>query len=238
MPIDRPARTGLLFCLLLLLPASGCKKAPKALAADAQTQADLLLLSYPDKEALNGFVGDFPELCIQDTESTELCQWQASDRSPGWRDMARAIGTRDRVNLICELPLSGSPRAKGSCSIHPRRSNRAAWESQKRTGKGARMASDTSRVQAQNRRTVSRWMAEADTLLAMSRLMGALPAECLSRSPMEQICTWRTNARTFGHGILAVWIDASKTKKIRLRCAFPKDGGPRSPESCHAQVGA
>jgi hypothetical protein len=237
MRVTRFTRLGVLLCLLLPA-ATACKKAPKALASGAQMNVEQLLHAYSDKHQLSGFVGGLPATCLQNTPRTELCEWPAGDRLPGWRPMAQAIGTRDRVNLICELFLSGAPREPGSCTAHPRRSNRAAWEAGgRRTGHGAITASERAKIAQANRRTTDQWMSQADTMLRMSRLMGAIPDDCMSRSETEQVCSWRTTARTFGHGVLAVWIDVSKTKKIRLRCVLPKDGGPRAPHSCHAQVG-
>ena len=70
-------------------------------------------------------------------------------------------------------------------------------------------------------------------------LARALPDDCASsESPELLTCTWRTTARTFGHGTLAAWISADRNKKIRLHCAFPTDGAARAPESCRAEIGA
>ncbi len=238
MPASRLTLFGVCFPLLLS-PLWACKSSPQALAPGAQMNVEQLLHTYSDKDELDRFVGALPASCIRNSPTTELCEWQAGDRLPGWPPMARAIGTRDRVNLICELYLSGAPREPGSCTVHPRRSNRTAWESGgRRTGKGSISKSERAKIKRQNQRTADQWMADADTMLRMSRLMGAVPNECISRSAVEQMCTWRTTSRTFGHGSLAAWIDVSKSTKIRLQCALPKDGSTRAPNSCHAQAGA
>ncbi|MHC4448388.1 MAG: hypothetical protein ACYSXF_11520 [Planctomycetota bacterium] len=78
----------------------------------------------------------------------------------------------------------------------------------------------------------------AVTLADLSRLVGAAPDECTAASGGLRFCLWRTTNRTFGHGTLAMWIGASKGKKIRLRCLLPDDGSPRRPGSCSAEVGA
>ncbi len=228
-----------ILCFLLLPALSACKKSPKALAAGAQMNVEQVLYAYSDADELSDFVGLPPLRCIQNSAETRLCEWQAGTRDAGWKPMAQAISTSDRVNLICELYLSGAPREPNSCTVHPRRSNRASWDrAARRTGRGAQTASERAKVEAGNRRTTDQWMTQADTMLLMSRLMGALPNECTAHSESEQVCTWRTTSQTFGHGTLAVWIDVSKSKKIRLHCILPADGSPRTPGSCQAEVGA
>ena len=93
-------------------------------------------------------------------------------------------------------------------------------------------------VRERYRNTANQWMAEASTLVLLSRLMGAIPDECSRSTGKEQFCTWRTTSHTFGHGTLMVWIKAKKRKRIRLYCTLPADGSPRAPNSCHAEVGA
>ena len=116
------------FCLLTLLFA-GCASPPHTPDGDARMRANELLRTYSTKAALSEFVGSLPERCFQSSAVTELCQWSAAARQTAWQPMARAIETEDGVNLICELPVSAEPRSPGSCSIHPRRSNRYSWKS-------------------------------------------------------------------------------------------------------------
>ena len=232
----------LAFCLagIALVSVSACRTPPRVLASGAQASADTLLAPYRNADELGRFVGHLDAGCVQNSQTTELCQWQAGKRNPGWRSMALAIETKNRVNLICELPTSGAPRSAGSCTIHPVRSNRNAWETGSRGGAKAAglKVREKAKARAKNRVTADRWIAEARTMLELSRLLGAIPDECTSRSENEQYCLWRTTKYTFGHGTLAAWIEVRKSKKIWLRCPFPKDGGRRPFESCHAQVGS
>lgn len=220
----------------LLLAVSACKSPPHTPDPSAQARTNDLLRDFPDRAVLSQFVGALPDECVRTSPTTELCQWTAGKREVGWRPMARAIGTRDRVNLICELPLFGEPRAYGSCSIHPRRSNRYSWSvpAYKNNPRNRLLAQD---VKEQQRRMADQWIADAGTALELSRLMGAAPVDCMSRSPDEQVCTWLATNRVYGQGTLAVWIDVPKRKKIRLRCFLPKDGSERQPDTCSAQVG-
>jgi hypothetical protein len=199
---------------------------------------NFLLAGYPTKRALSDFVGSAPALCIQSSATEELCEWQAGDRLPGWGPLAAAIDTGDRVNLICNLPLSGAPRARDACSVHPRRSNRYSWKVPSSAPRRDETSGDPAETRRLHRELANRWMSEADTLVRLSRLMGAIPDECRPGSPGEQVCLWRTTSHTFGHGTLLVWIGAPKRKKIRLQCVLPSDGSPRQPDSCIAQVGA
>ena len=224
---------------VLLLLAMACKSPPHEQHPNAQVPVNHLLASYSDRQQLDQFVGVVPSLCLQSTPTTELCEWHASAHSAGWRAMANAIGTGDRLNLICELPISGEPRAPGSCTVHPRRSNRYSWKLPSMAGtKNSASRVAVAEVRARYRDTADQWMAEANTLVLLSRLMGAIPDECSRSTGKEQFCTWRTTSHTFGHGTLMVWIEAKKRKRIRLYCTLPADGSPRAFNSCHAEVGA
>ena len=226
------------------LAASGlaiaCISPPKAPNPSAEGRTEELLRSYPGSNELSEFVGMLPVRCLKSSIDTELCQWSAGNQLPGWRPMATAIGTGDRVNLVCELPSSGAPRAPASCSIHPRRSNRYSWTvpAGKRTKSGRPLGESASQARERNRRTANAWIEQARTLAELSRLMGAIPESCTLQSDgAEQSCLWRTNDQTFGHGTLVAWIEASKSKKIRFRCRLPVDGRPRARASCFAEVG-
>lgn len=224
---------------VLLLLAVACKSPPHEQKPSAQVPVNHLLINYSDKQELSDFVGVVPSVCLQSTPTTELCEWRVSARASGWRAMANAIGTGDRLNLICELPISGEPRVSRSCTIHPRRSNRYSWKLPSAAGtKNSSSREAVADVKERYRNTANQWMAEANTLPLLSRLMGAIPDECSRSTEKEQYCTWRTTNHTFGHGTLMVWIDAKKRKRIRLYCTLPTDGSPRAPNSCHAEVGA
>jgi hypothetical protein len=199
---------------------------------------DGVLAAYPRKADLSGFVGASPVACLPASARTELCEWQAGHAEAGWRDLAAAIATGDRVNLICELPLDGTRRAPGSCTVHPRRSNRYAWRLPRTHGPGASTGTrEAARLRREYFETADRWMRAARTLPELSRLMGSLPEPCRDGPGATRVCLWRTTRHTPGHGTLAVWIGADKSKKIRLECTLPADGGPRAPGSCDAEVG-
>lgn len=221
--------------------AVACVSPPRAPNPNAAGRTEELLRSYPGSNELSEFVGVLPVRCLKSSLDTELCQWTAGNQLPGWKPMAEAIGTGDRVNLVCELPSSGAGRAPASCSIHPRRSNRYSWTvpAGRKTKAGKPLDETASQARERNRQTANAWIEQARTLAGLSRLMGAVPETCtLQVDGAEQSCLWRTDDQTFGHGTLVVWIDAPKSKKIRFRCRLPLDGSPRAPASCFAEVGA
>lgn len=221
--------------------AVACISPPKALNPSAEGRTQELLRGYTERDQLSEFVGMLPEGCLRSSLDTDLCQWSAGNQLPGWRPMAEAIGTGDRVNLVCELPSSGAARAPGSCSIHPRRSNRYSWKVPvgRKTKSGPASTRSASEARERNREIANSWIEQAGTLTELSRLMGAVPESCvLQADGSEQACLWRTDDQTFGHGTLAAWLEASKSKKIRLHCRLPVDGSPRAQASCFAEVGA
>ncbi len=82
------------------------------------------------------------------------------------------------------------------------------------------------------------WIKNAETMSALSRLMGFLPDNCFDLSPETRSCSWSTNNSTYGRGTLTQWIGEHKGKRVRLTCVLPRDGGPRAPDSCKAATGS
>lgn len=50
------------------------------------------------------------------------------------------------------------------------------------------------------------------------------------------MCIWRSDSGTYGHGTLAMSIEANFSKKIDLNCSLPADGTPRAPDSCDVYI--
>jgi len=78
------------------------------------------------------------------------------------------------------------------------------------------------------------WLDEARTLVELSRLMGAIPDACMPIPAAAQICTWHTNNKTYGHGTVAMSMDAKFGNKVLFACTLPTDGSRRAPNSCHS----
>src|SRR6266850_4295825 len=82
------------------------------------------------KGELTRFIGIYASQCIPARPGFQLCKWDVDDRYQSWETLARAIGTKRRVTVICELPSDGGPRGAASCGIYARES-RAYSDGQK-----------------------------------------------------------------------------------------------------------
>jgi hypothetical protein len=199
-----------------------------------------LLRSVTTFGALSEFTGTPVTRCLPSSYDAMLCEWQLGNRHAGWDPLARVLDSGDRVSLICELPNDGSVRAYDSCTAQPMRSNRNRWpriSSRRRESPRERKARRVA-LRERNRSSAQRQIDSALTLVGLSRLIGALPNECVSEMAGTQVCLWRGTARTPGHGTLAAAIGASMHKKVRMRCTLPTDGGPRGRASCRVDIGA
>jgi hypothetical protein len=80
-------------------------------------------------------------------------------------------------------------------------------------------------------------LAGARSAFELSVLVGDAPDACSSREGGFQ-CLWRASASTYGHGTLAMTIQAPFGKKVRLRCHLPPAGLPRAEDSCTVEIGS
>jgi hypothetical protein len=224
--------------VVLCVAGLACTRVPPTPTEDGATRVEAILAGQAYEDDLTRFAGRAPSHCVISTRTTELCQWQLGNRHAGWAPLAMAIDTDDQVNLICELPRDGGPRARGSCSAHPRRSNRGQFPIPTSSGVKRSPAEESpSQARARYRRLTNEALDRARTLPALTRLMGALPNECLPHSGESQVCLWRTTNRTYGHGTLAMSIGAPKRKRVRMQCRLPIDGSDRAPDSCSVEIG-
>jgi hypothetical protein len=234
----QPLRFGAAILVLILAGFSHADAVIYDVAA--QRELDMTIAGVVTFEQLSEFTGVTAFRCVVASPRSELCEWRMDGRSPGWRSVAGAIRTRDRIALLCELPTDGSPRAANSCSAHPQRSNRNQWEIPPATGRRRQAFGSRSRarVRADYSRAANQALASSQGVVALSRLAGITPDSCNEARPNDRVCTWKTTNHTYGHGTLVMAIKASKRKKIRMRCRLPLDGGPRAPDSCLVEVGA
>lgn len=218
---------------------------PRARAGGAVApagSAPALLRPYETEAELSAYIGRRPLLCAQTSDSHRICTWTASKRQPAWSELAPTVPTEDRVNLVCELPTGDGPRKPGSCSVHPRRSNRGAWRDaqlsdEERARQADAQASGGEGGEEQKRAAARSVVDAARTALELSRMVGQGPERCeLDRTTRS--CLWRTTAKTQGHGTLAMAIGAPFHKKIRMECWLPAEGGPRRLETCKIEVGS
>lgn len=198
-----------------------------------------VLAPYRTRMDMITFSGIHPTRCDEVPNRATICVYPLSKREPGWRPLAVALDTGDRLNLVCEFPVNDAPRSEDSCSVHSQRSNRKYYQRRipRRRG-GARSHKTAVRHARANLSAEARLLlAGARTAFELSTLVGDAPYQCRS-GKNRVLCTWKTTAATYGHGTLAMSIDAPFRKKVRMNCSLPADGSPREPDSCMVEIGS
>jgi hypothetical protein len=225
-------------CMALALVA-GCRTPPQ-IGLDERAATTALLADLTNKKQLTAFMGPRPPRCFPASAEEELCEWESVNWEPGPRSLADAIGSRDRIRLICVVPADGSARRSDSCSVYPMRSNRRSWTALE-TSHPKRRRENQAAVErnARYRAEANRRLDEARNIVSLSRVVGQVPNKCEPASiDTYQLCVWYSNARTYGHGILMAAIGAKPRQQVLMRCEIPISGTARDPSSCHVQIGS
>ena len=226
----------LVFVLAALAVALGCAKPPPQDALEeSSSRVNEVLARADDRDQLSLSLGVSPHACVSTTTITQICEWQLGNREPSWRELARAVGTRDRVNVLCELPRDGGPREPESCGAYPRRSNRTLYELPGQNN-SSRERQERARRRAEFQREANAALAAARTAVELSRLLGAAPDRCAARDDGFTTCTWSASGQTYGHGTLVEIVSAPKSERMRLSCRLPSNGAPRQEGSCQVEV--
>jgi hypothetical protein len=208
-----------------------------AVGASAES-VDELLAGASTAVEVEAFAGVPVARCVAAPGAMSLCEWQLGNRAAGWKALAMAIDTDDRVALMCLVPDDGSARTPGSCTAAPMVSNRSRWGVTSRARrKGTKPSKKQRTSQASKRVAAQGEIDAARTLVEISRMMGTTPVGCTPGLPGSQVCLWKGTARVPGHGTLAASIGASMSKKVIMRCSLPLDDSPRNPGSCQVQIG-
>ena len=179
------------------------------------TQADLE--ASATKVELSEFAGREPERCVFSAPSLELCSWRLHESDRGWAVLAEPLGARSDVNLVCEIPINGSPRAEGSCTGHAHGAGKLPAVSAPVGAAGA------------HREAAAQQLAAASTVRELSDLLGDAPDKCLTGMGM-QTCAWSLTEDVAGYALVAAL--ATSPGPLELRCRVPLDGGPRASDSC------
>lgn len=175
------------------------------------------LESAVSKPDLLRFVGEEPHSCVATGWATQLCAWRRVGKTSGaWPQLAQLASSSQRVNLLCELPLDGSPRASGSCSVHECQA--AAWSSGFEEGSPQAMAEARARLDA------------APDIVALSRLVGDGPVRCMRGGPRNRLCSWSVTSASQGWEVFAA--ASGLRSRLRLVCELPANGEARAPDSC------
>jgi hypothetical protein len=224
--------------VLLLLPgvAGAAEWIPAKAHRNSVDVTRQILGPYSTLSEVNVFVGSAPDRCEAVSDVTQVCLWPLSKATAGWMPLAQVLETGDRLNLICEFPLDGSKRAESSCSVHPQRSNRPYFRGQFRPQDRRMSRTKRAEIRESESEKARQLLSASVTAFELSTLVGDIPDQCF-KGGSEFFCTWGSHAGTYGHGTLAMSIEASFSKKVKLRCTLPADGGPRAADSCQASVG-
>ena len=231
--------------LLIGISAHPATAEPTQPSAETDHAVSQILRTAPNRMALSKLLGIEETRCLQTSTTHRHCSWELRNRHAGWSELANALGTRKRINVVCELPINGSERALDACVARPRESNRWMWMTSSKSGPAARKYTGRSKPQkgatkAAYAATAQSWLANARTIAELTRLMGALPESCEGGVDLKdsQMCVWKTTRRTYGHGTVAASEQAPLSKKMILRCVVPKDGSSRDEGSCLARIGS
>ena len=204
MHFNPGATLGLGVALLL-----GCAGSGPATQADLDASAT--------KAELSSFAGREPERCVFSAPSLELCSWRLAESDRGWAVLAEPLGARSGVNLVCEIPIDGSPRAEGSCAGY-------AVAAAQLPAVSASAGAPEARRQAAEQR-----LAAALTVRELSDLLGDAPDKCLTGMGV-QTCAWSLSEEVAGYELVAAL--ATESGALELRCLVPLDGTPRASDSC------
>ena len=185
---------------------------------------------------MNVFVGSVPERCEEISNTTRICLWSLSKAEPGWHPLAAALATGDRLYLLCEFPKGDGPREELSCSAHPKRSNRAYFRSRLRKNDKRMSRTIRDKIAEEEAEKSNALLDEALTVFELSTLVGDIPDQCYTNAETVY-CTWGSHKGTYGHGTLAMAIEASFSKKVKLLCSLPADGEDRKKDSCQVAIG-
>lgn len=237
-------RQGFGSVFVMLLTLIGLLAAPVPATADpAQRIRDSIdkvrevLAPYETQSEMTVFVGRRAERRSNVPGEVVISVWPLSKQESGWWPLAEVLDTGDRLNLICEFPVNGDPRSKDSCSVHRNRSNRAYYRDliNPRGRKIKSRGSGKRHVREELKASAHQLLVKARTAFELSTLVGDGPYICRVENS-NSVCFWRADSGTYGHGTLAMSIEANFSKKIDLNCSLPADGTPRAPDSCDVYI--
>ncbi len=191
--------------------------------ADPRSAASIDALTT--KAEIAEFVGDEAVRCVFSSPGLELCTWRLAKGDDAWTALADASEGGGDLNLLCELPLDGSPRADGSCRAHARAAQAAGGGNLPPVGAAGSMES---------RRDAEQRLGEALTVVEISHLIGEAPERCRTGADV-QTCEWSLVEGAAAYGLLTALVDdAGSGSAVLLRCVVPLDGAARAADSCGA----
>ncbi len=191
----------------------------------ADPQGTASVDAFTTKVEIADFAGGEAVRCVFSAPGLELCTWRIVEGAEAWAALADASGSGGDLNLVCELPLDGGPRAEGSCRAHVRSARAAGAGGLPPVGAAGSLESQ---------RDAEQRLGEALSLQEISHLVGDAPERCRT-GPGVQTCEWSVAEGAAGYGLLAALVDdAGSGSSVRLRCVVPLDGAARAADSCGA----
>lgn len=186
-----------------------------AIACTSPPPRSEALHSARSKADVEIFLALEPDMCVPSGPGLELCSWRSiGNQHPSWKALSREVGTRARVNVMCEFSMPDGLRSQEMCTIHAvREKDFYQYEGSRRT------------------REATKILAEARTIGELSRLVGDIPNRCVAAEQYQQRCVWLLTGRTEGRAVLVATIRRYDTL-ARLTCRLPLDGSPRTGDSC------
>ena len=175
------------------------------------------------KAEIVDFAGAEAVHCVFSAPGLELCSWRVVEGDAAWDALSDESAGGGDLNLVCELPLDGSPRADGSCRIHSRSAQAGSGESLPPVGAAGSLESQ---------RDAERKLGEALSVREISDLVGDAPERCRTGAQV-QTCEWSVAEGAAAYGLLAALVDdAGSGSAVRLSCIVPLDGAARAADSC------
>jgi hypothetical protein len=199
----------------------------------AAARPPIAFLELPDaarsRAELEAGLAKAPRICAHSRPGYELCGWTLGRRDRRWHELASALETRRKVNVLCELPASGSAPAASRCRVYPRVS--LPYEDARAfVTASAQSAEEPRRAAFDRAQEGHRLLESAATLVDLSHLVGDAPRDCLKRSPTSQLCVWLVSDQSRGYELVAATLGLGC--RVRLQCLLAYDGAPRAPGSC------
>ncbi len=222
------------------LPARGDKLSKLAPAEECLSSISTVretLAPHRTKEDLTGFVGSAPIRCEEVAAGATICVFSLRKQDAGWRPLAEAVETRDRLNLVCEFPANDAPRSRDSCSVHLQRSNYRYYGDQipKRVDASHSVAAAIEKATAAQASYAKQLLTLGRTAFELSTLVGDAPDSCDVASE-SFVCNWKATLATYGHGTLAMSTRARFKHELQMSCTLPLDGSHRAADSCGVAI--
>ncbi|MFT3921536.1 MAG: hypothetical protein QM778_03275 [Myxococcales bacterium] len=220
--------------LVAALAASCAHKPPAPLAQSA----DGLLGVPKTRFGLSSYFLVPEPRCSQITPGSELCDFRLGKNNPGYRELAEAVGTRQKVSVLCLLPLPRGEQAAGSCSVHRHDGDELKLKYQNDSRWWTRRAPRTPEQQ----QVFDELRASAHSAFDLSRYFGQAPDQCVLTTASTQ-CYWTLTTSTPGYerSLLATRLTEPfhpPRAKLHVTCSMPSEpSGADASERCLARIG-